>query len=144
MGIDIPTPFPRIPYDEAMERYGSDKPDTRFGFELKKLNHLVENCDFKVFTDALAAGGDVRGICIDGGSDKFSRKDIDKLTLSVKDYGAKGMNVASLVVSIFAIVLFIAYWILVAFMAVLYIALILMIMETNTEYAEPIYAMMMR
>ena len=61
-----------------------------------------------------------------------------------KDYGAKGMNVASLVVSIFAIVLFIAYWILVAFMAVLYIALILMIMETNTEYAEPIYAMMMR
>lgn len=91
MGIDIPTPFPRIPYDEAMERYGSDKPDTRFGFELKKLNHLVENCDFKVFTDALAAGGDVRGICIDGGAAAYTRKKIDKLTELVKSYGAKGM-----------------------------------------------------
>lgn len=91
MGIDIPTPFPRIPYDEAMERYGSDKPDTRFGFELKKLNHLVENCEFKVFTDALAAGGDVRGICIDGGAAAYTRKKIDKLTELVKSYGAKGM-----------------------------------------------------
>lgn len=91
MGIDIPTPFPRIPYDEAMERYGSDKPDTRFGFELKKLNHLVENCEFKVFTDALAAGGDVRGICIDGGAAEYTRKKIDKLTEAVKSYGAKGM-----------------------------------------------------
>lgn len=91
MGIDIPTPFPRIPYDEAMERYGSDKPDTRFGFELKKLNHLVENCEFKVFTDALAAGGDVRGICIDGGAVAYTRKKIDKLTELVKSYGAKGM-----------------------------------------------------
>ena len=68
MNIELDTPFPRIPYDEAMERYGSDKPDTRFGFELKKLNDLVACCDFKVFTDALAAGGDVRGICIDGGA----------------------------------------------------------------------------
>lgn len=91
MGIDVPTPFPRIPYDEAMERYGSDKPDTRFGFELKKLNHLVENCEFKVFTDALAAGGDVRGICIDGGAAAYTRKKIDKLTEMVKSYGAKGM-----------------------------------------------------
>ena len=91
MNIDIPTPFPRLTWDEAMERYGSDKPDTRFGFELKKLNDIVNGCDFKVFTDALEAGGDVRGICIDGGSDKFSRKDIDKLTNETKAYGAKGL-----------------------------------------------------
>lgn len=91
MNIDIPTPFPRLTWDEAMERYGSDKPDTRFGFELKKLNDVVAGCDFKVFTDALAAGGDVRGICIDGGSEKFSRKDIDKLTNETKAYGAKGL-----------------------------------------------------
>ncbi len=91
MDVEISTPFPRLTWDEAMERYGSDKPDTRFGFKLKKLNHLVADCEFKVFTDALAAGGDVRGICIDGGSEKFSRKDIDKLTDLTKSYGAKGL-----------------------------------------------------
>lgn len=91
MSVEIQTPLPRITWDEAMERYGSDKPDTRFGFELKKLNDVVKDCEFKVFTDALAAGGDVRGICIDGGSDKFSRKDIDKLTEQAKAYGAKGL-----------------------------------------------------
>lgn len=91
MDVEIQTPLPRITWDEAMERYGSDKPDTRFGFELKKLNDVVKNCEFKVFTDALAAGGDVRGICIDGGSDKFSRKDIDKLTEQAKAYGTKGL-----------------------------------------------------
>ena len=90
-GVEIQTPLPRITWDEAMERYGSDKPDTRFGFELKKLNDVVKDCEFKVFTDALAAGGDVRGICIDGGSDQFSRKDIDKLTEQAKAYGAKGL-----------------------------------------------------
>ncbi|MBR3706200.1 MAG: aspartate--tRNA ligase [Firmicutes bacterium] len=91
MDMEIQTPFPRLTWDEAMERYGSDKPDTRFGFELKKLNDVVAGCDFKVFTDALANGGDVRGICIDGGSEKFSRKDIDKLTDMTKAYGAKGL-----------------------------------------------------
>ena len=91
MGVEIQTPLPRITWDEAMERYGSDKPDTRFGFELKKLNDVVKDCEFKVFTDALAAGGDVRGICIDGGSEQFSRKDIDKLTEQAKAYGAKGL-----------------------------------------------------
>jgi len=91
LDVDIQTPFPRIPYDEAMERYGSDKPDTRFGFELKSLNDVVTGCEFKVFADALANGGDVRGICIDGGSAKFSRKDIDKLTDRTKAYGAKGV-----------------------------------------------------
>ena len=91
MGVEIKTPLPRITWEEAMERYGSDKPDTRFGFELKKLNDRVAGCDFKVFTDARAAGGDVRGICIDGGSEAFSRKDIDKLTEAAKAYGAKGL-----------------------------------------------------
>ena len=89
--VDIPVPFPRLTREEAMERYGSDKPDTRFGFELKKLNEKVADCGFRVFTDALASGGDVRGICIDGGSDKFSRKDIDKLTEAAKSYGVKGL-----------------------------------------------------
>ncbi len=90
-GIDIETPLRRMTYAEAMERYGSDKPDLRFGFELKKLNDVVAGTEFKVFADALANGGDVRGICIDGGSEKFSRKDIDKLTDNAKHYGAKGL-----------------------------------------------------
>ena len=91
MDIEIKTPFPRMTYDEAMERFGSDKPDTRFGFELKSINEVVADTEFKVFADALAGGGDVRGICIDGGSAKFSRKDIDKLTEQTKHYGAKGV-----------------------------------------------------
>ena len=91
MNEDIQLPLPRIPYDEAMERYGSNKPDTRFGFELVKLNDIVKDCEFGVFTNALAAGGDVRGICIDGGSAHFSRKDIDKMQDSLKSYGAKGL-----------------------------------------------------
>lgn len=91
MDIDIETPLPRLTWQEAMERYGSDKPDTRFGSELKKLNDVVAGCGFKVFTDALEKGGDVRGICIDGGSAHFSRKDIDKLTESARSYGAKGL-----------------------------------------------------
>ena len=90
-GIDIELPLPRLTWDEAMERFGSDKPDLRFGFELKKLNDLVKDTEFKVFSDALACGGDVRGICIDDASDKFSRKDIDKLTEAAKHYGAKGL-----------------------------------------------------
>jgi len=90
-GVDIETPFPRIPYDEAMSRYGSDKPDTRFGFELNDITELVKDCDFKVFTDAIAAGGSVRGICITGAADSYTRKKIDKLTEQVKSYGAKGM-----------------------------------------------------
>ncbi|MBR6014585.1 MAG: aspartate--tRNA ligase [Firmicutes bacterium] len=91
MGVDIKLPLPRMTWDEAMERYGSDKPDTRFGFELKKLNDVVKGCEFKVFTDCLASGGDVRGICIDGGSEHFSRKDLDKMADNLKHYGAKGL-----------------------------------------------------
>ena len=90
-GIDIETPFPRMTWEEAMTRYGSDKPDTRFGFELCDLTEKVRDCEFKVFTDAIAAGGSVRGICVTGGSDIYTRKKIDKLTEAVKSYGAKGM-----------------------------------------------------
>lgn len=91
MGVDIKLPLPRIPYDEAMERYGSDKPDTRFGFELKLLNDHVSNSEFKVFTDAIAEGGAVRGICITDGAESYTRKKIDKLTEMSKSYGAKGL-----------------------------------------------------
>ena len=91
LDVDIETPLQRMTWDEAMERFGSDKPDLRFGFELKKLNDVVKDCNFKVFTDCLANGGDVRGICVDGGSSFFSRKDIDKLTEMTKHYGAKGL-----------------------------------------------------
>ena len=90
-GIDIETPFPRMTWEEAMTRYGSDKPDTRFGFELCDLTDKVKDCEFKVFTDAIAAGGSVRGICVTGGSDVYTRKKIDKLTEAVKSYGARGM-----------------------------------------------------
>ncbi len=90
-GIDIETPFQRIPYDEAMDRYGSDKPDTRVGFELNDITDMVKDCGFKVFTDAIEAGGSVRGICITGAAEGYTRKKIDKLTEMVKSYGAKGM-----------------------------------------------------
>ena len=90
-GVDVETPFPRLSYDEAMERYGSDKPDTRFGIELIKLNDIFEGCGFELFTKNLAEGGDIRGICVPGGADEFSRKKIDKLTNEVKHYGAHGL-----------------------------------------------------
>ena len=90
-GVDLKTPFPRLTYAEAMERYGSDKPDTRFEIELNKLNDIFEGSEFKVFRDALAAGGDIRGISVPGGAVEFSRKKIDKLTEEAKHYGAKGL-----------------------------------------------------
>ncbi|MBO4861441.1 MAG: aspartate--tRNA ligase, partial [Firmicutes bacterium] len=90
-GIDIETPLPRLTWDEAMDRYGSDKPDLRFGFELTDIKDSVKDCAFQVFTDAIAAGGKVMGIDIAGGSEKFSRKDIDKMVESVKVFGAKGL-----------------------------------------------------
>ncbi|MGL4483524.1 MAG: aspartate--tRNA ligase [Anaerovoracaceae bacterium] len=90
-GVEVSTPFPRITYKEAMERYGSDKPDTRFGFELKDIKEKVAGSGFKVFDDVADNGGDIKGICIDGAADKFSRKDIDKLTEAIKSYGAMGM-----------------------------------------------------
>jgi len=90
-GIDIDTPFPRISYEEAMRRFGSDKPDTRFGFELQDISDKVKDCEFKVFTDAIESGGSVRAIVIEGAAESYTRKKIDKLTEAVKSYGAKGM-----------------------------------------------------
>ena len=90
-GVDIKLPLRRMTYQDAMERFGSDKPDLRFGFELKDISKLVKGTEFQVFSNALSSGGSVRGICIDNASDKFSRKDIDKLTENAKHYGAKGL-----------------------------------------------------
>lgn len=91
MSVEINTPFPRLTYDEAMSRFGSDKPDTRFGFELKDITDLVSDSSFGVFNSAIENGGIINGISIDGGSENFSRKQIDKLTQEVKQYGAKGL-----------------------------------------------------
>lgn len=90
-GMDIETPFPRITYKEAMERFGSDKPDTRFGFELKDIKDLVAGSEFPVFQKVVEEGGDIKAICITGGSSVYSRKKVDKLTEECKHYGAKGL-----------------------------------------------------
>ena len=89
-GIPVPTPFPRIPYDESMARFGNDKPDTRFAMELSDLSDLVEDCDFKVFTGALANDGQVKGLAVPGGA-ALSRREIDDLTDFVAIYRAKGL-----------------------------------------------------
>ena len=89
-GIPVQTPFPRISFDESMARFGNDKPDTRFGMELYDLSDLVADCDFKVFTDALASGGQVKGLAAPGGG-AFSRREIDELTDLVAIYKAKGL-----------------------------------------------------
>lgn len=90
IGYDIKLPLKRISYKEAMERFGSDKPDTRFGLELKDISEIAAECDFKVFKGAVENGGSVRGINIKGGA-KFSRKEIDSLGEFVKTYRAKGL-----------------------------------------------------
>jgi aspartyl-tRNA synthetase len=89
-GIDLPLPFPRMSYDEAMSRYGSDKPDTRFAMELVDLSEQVRGCGFKVFASAVENGGQVKAINVKGAAEKYSRKDIDGLTEFVSRYGAKG------------------------------------------------------
>ena len=89
-GIPVPTPFPRIPYDESMARFGNDKPDTRFEMELSDLSDLVADCDFKVFTGALANEGQVKGLAVPGGA-SLSRREIDDLTDFVAIYRAKGL-----------------------------------------------------
>ncbi|MFJ3386519.1 aspartate--tRNA ligase [Lysinibacillus sp. NPDC086135] len=90
-GIDIPAPFQRMKYQEAMDRYGSDKPDVRFGLELVALNDIFDGCNFKVFADTVAQGKQVKSINIKGAADKYSRKDMDELTKFVGIYGAKGL-----------------------------------------------------
>ena len=90
-GIDVVLPFPRLDYEEAMERFGSDKPDTRFGMELKDVSDLVKNLDFKVFSNAVEQGGAVKCIVAKGCAEQYSRKDIDALGKYVANYGAKGL-----------------------------------------------------
>ena len=91
LGVDIQLPLPRLTYKEAMERYGSDKPDTRFGMEIYDLSETVKGCGFGVFTGALEAGGSVRGITAKGAVNTLTRKEIDKLTEMVRGIGAKGL-----------------------------------------------------
>ena len=88
---DIPVPLPRMKYTDAMERFGSDKPDTRFGMEITDLSGTVKDIDFVVFSSALADGGSVRCITAKNGTGVFTRKEIDKLTEYVKGIGAKGL-----------------------------------------------------
>lgn len=89
--VDIPVPIPRMTYQEAMERYGSDKPDIRFGFELVDVSEVVKDSAFKVFSSAVENGGSVRLINVKGQGEAFSRKDITALEEYVKTYGAKGL-----------------------------------------------------
>ena len=90
LGIDVKLPIERITWQEAMDRFGSDKPDMRFGMELHDLSDIVNNCGFSVFTGALEAGGSVRGINAEG-QGSMPRKKIDKLVEFAKGYGAKGL-----------------------------------------------------
>ena len=91
LDIEIETPIQRMTYREAMARYGSDKPDTRFSLELRDIGDIVSGCSFKVFSEPMAAGGSVRLICVPGGAESFPRKQIDALVEYVKTYGAKGL-----------------------------------------------------
>lgn len=91
LGVDIQLPLPRITYKEAMERFGSDKPDTRYGMELYDLSDIVKDCGFGVFSNTVKDGGSVRGITAKSAFKSLSRKEIDKLTDSVKGNGAKGL-----------------------------------------------------
>jgi aspartyl-tRNA synthetase len=90
LGVEVPLPIPRMPYAQAMEEYGSDAPDLRFGLKLVNLTDLVRDAEFKVFAAAAAAGGEVKAIRVPGGA-TLSRKDLDDLTEFVGIYGAKGM-----------------------------------------------------
>jgi aspartyl-tRNA synthetase len=90
-GLEIAAPFPRMSYTEAMNRFGSDKPDTRFGLELVDLGEFAKESSFKVFAAAVENGGQVKAINVTGSADKYSRKDIDALTEFVGVYGAKGL-----------------------------------------------------
>ncbi len=90
-GVEVEAPFQRMSYQEAMARYGSDKPDVRFGLELVQLSDIVKDSNFKVFSGAIENGGEVKAINVKGAADKFSRKDIDALGEFVAIYKAKGL-----------------------------------------------------
>ncbi|PGT81917.1 MULTISPECIES: aspartate--tRNA ligase [Bacillaceae] len=89
--VDIELPLPRMTYDEAMGRYGSDKPDTRFGLELVDVSEIVKDSGLKVFNTVVANGGQVKSINVKGAAEKYSRKDMDALAEFVAPYGAKGL-----------------------------------------------------
>ena len=91
LNVDVPLPLPRLTYNEAMERYGSDKPDTRFGMEIIDLTDAVRGCGFGVFASAVENGGSVRCLNAKGAAANLSRKEIDKLTEMVKGIGGKGL-----------------------------------------------------
>ena len=91
LGVEIPTPLPRMRYDDAMNDYGSDKPDTRFDMKIKDISDIVENCGFGVFADTVKNGGTVRAITAKMAVDTYTRKEIDKLTEEAKGIGAKGL-----------------------------------------------------
>ena len=91
LGIDIKLPLRRLTYKEAMEKYGSDKPDLRFGMEIFDLSDIVKDCGFSVFSSAIAGGGSVRGITAKNAVGTFTRKELDKLTEHAKGIGAKGL-----------------------------------------------------
>ena len=91
MNIDVQTPFKRLTYKEAMDRFGSDKPDNRFGLELVDLTEILKETEFKVFGEAISKGGSVRAINVKNSADVLTRKEIDKLTDIVKTYKGKGL-----------------------------------------------------
>ena len=91
MNVDVPVPLPRLTYKEAMERYGSDKPDTRFGMEIQNISEAVADSDFAVFKSALENGGSVRAIVVPDAASVYTRKEIDKLVDYSKGIGAKGL-----------------------------------------------------
>ena len=91
LGVDIDTPLPRLTYTEAMNDYGSDKPDTRFDMKIKDLSDIVETCGFGVFADTVKNGGTVRAINAKNAASVYTRKEIDKLTEEAKGIGAKGL-----------------------------------------------------
>lgn len=95
IGVEVSLPIPRMTYKEAMERFGSDKPDIRFGMELKCVSEYVKDCGFSVFTDAIKNGGSVRGINAEG-QGEMPRKKIDALVQFAKDFGAKGLAYLSI------------------------------------------------
>lgn len=92
LGVEIELPIKRITYKESMERFGVDKPDMRFGYELKDISDIVKDSEFQVFKNTVESGGSVRLINIEGKESEFSRKDLKKLEDFVKTYGAKGLS----------------------------------------------------
>lgn len=90
-GVQLKRPFPRLSYQQVMDRFGTDKPDTRFGLELKEVTAIVKDCQFKIFRQTIEAGGIVKGFSVSGSASGFSRQDLDTLTETAQGLGAKGL-----------------------------------------------------